>query len=59
MSWPGELLRRIKMLLHRRQFQSDLDEEMRLHLELRQQQEMESGMAGDAARSAARRRFGN
>jgi predicted permease len=47
------------MLLHRRQFQTDLDEEMRLHLELRQEQRMESGMAVGAARSAARRSFGN
>ena len=42
MSWPGELSRRVQMLLHRRQFQTDLDEEMRLHLELRQEQQMES-----------------
>ena len=59
MSWPGELSRRLKMLLHRHQFQTDLDEEMRLHLELRQEQQMESGIGVDAARSAARRKFGN
>jgi hypothetical protein len=57
--WPGELSRRVEMLLHRREFQTDLDEEMRLHLELRQEQQMESGMTVDAARWAARRRFGN
>jgi hypothetical protein len=41
------------MLLHRRQFQTDLDEEMRLHLELRQKQQMESGMSVDAALGCA------
>ena len=55
----GELLRRIRMLLHRSQFQSDLDEEMRLHLELRQQEHAEAGLPDDSARQAAYRRFGN
>jgi hypothetical protein len=30
-----DLTRRIKHLLHREEFANDLDEEMRLHLELR------------------------
>src|SRR3981081_3198641 len=47
------------MLLHRREFQTYLHEKKRLHLELRQEQQMESGIGVDAARSAARRRFGN
>lgn len=59
MNWPGEFVRRVEMLLRRRQFDADLDEEMRLHLELRQEQQVESGMSEEAARSAARRRFGN
>ncbi len=59
MNWPGELVRRVGMLLRRRQFDAELDEEMRLHLELRREQQVESGMSEDAARSAARRRFGN
>jgi putative ABC transport system permease protein len=54
-----ELARRLSMLLHRRQFDADLEEEMRLHLELRQQEHLESGMTADDARAAARRRFGN
>src|SRR5882757_560989 len=59
MRWTGEFARRIRMLLHRRQFDVDLEEEMRLHLELRQEQQMESGMPAGAARSAAQRKFGN
>jgi predicted permease len=47
------------MLVHRRQFDADLQEEMQLHLELRQQEHLESGMTADSARAAARRRFGN
>ena len=35
MSMPGEFLRRLQMLLHRGRFQADLEEEMRLHLDLR------------------------
>ena len=59
MRWLNELIRRLNMLLHRRQFDADLDEEIRLHLELRQQEHLESGMTADDARYAARRRFGN
>jgi hypothetical protein len=59
MNWLGELARRLKMLVRRRRFDADLEEEMRLHLELRQQEQIESGMTTDDARAAARRRFGN
>ncbi|MFZ0878113.1 MAG: permease prefix domain 1-containing protein, partial [Candidatus Acidiferrales bacterium] len=59
MNWMRELARRLKMLMHRRQFDADLEEEMRLHLELRQQEHLASGMTPDDARAAARRRFGN
>jgi len=44
MKWLRELTRRLSMLVHRRQFDADLEEEMRLHLELRQQEQIESGM---------------
>jgi hypothetical protein len=59
MNWLRELARRLSMLMHRRQFDTDLEEEMRLHLELRQQQQIECGMAPNDAQAAARRRFGN
>jgi predicted permease len=54
-----ELARRLRMLMQRRKFDTDLEEEMRLHLELRQEQQIKCGMAPDDARAAARRRFGN
>src|SRR4029077_5873657 len=59
MDWLRELARRLSMLIHRRQFDADLEEEMRLHLELRQQEQFQSGMTADDAQAAARRRFGN
>jgi predicted permease len=59
MAWLGELGRRLRTLVHRRQFDADLEEEMRLHLELRQEEQLQSGMKADDARAAARRQFGN
>lgn len=47
MKWLGEWARRFWMLVHRQQFDADLEEEMRLHLELRQQEQIECGMAAD------------
>jgi predicted permease len=54
-----EFLRRIGMLLHRERFAKELEDEMQLHLELRRQQQEESGVAPKDARAAAYRRFGN
>src|SRR5580704_10067871 len=59
MNWLREVVRRFRMLVHRSQFDADLEEEMHLHLELRQQEHLDSGMTADSARAAARRRFGN
>ena len=55
----AQLLRRLHMLLHRRSFNADLEDEMCLHLELRAQQQRQSGLPADAAHREARRRFGN
>ncbi len=59
MNWLRELGRRLRTLMDRRQFDADLEEEMRLHLELRQQEQLQRGMSADDARAAAGRRFGN
>ena len=55
----SELGRRLWMLIRRRQFDADLEEEMRLHLELREQEEIQAGRSPKEARQAASRRFGN
>ena len=55
----AEIARRLKMLAHRGQFDAELEEEMRLHVELRQKENIDSGMNAEDARAAALRRFGN
>jgi putative ABC transport system permease protein len=55
----AELGRRLWMLIRRRHFDADLDEEMRLHRELRAQEEIERGLSAREAHYAAQRRFGN
>lgn len=55
----AESLRRIRMLFQGRHFQQDLDEEMRLHRELRQQEYVDRGETAEAARRVVNRRFGN
>jgi predicted permease len=59
MDWLSELLRRLSMLAHRQQFDADLEEEMRLHLELREQDHIQAGLSTKEALQAASRRFGN
>ena len=59
MSLPGEIKRRIQMLFHRDQLQRDLEEEMRLHLELSGQQQIDRGLTEPAAARAAHLKFGN
>ena len=59
MSYPAELFRRLRMIFHRRQLDADLEEEMRLHIDLRQQRQIESGLSSAAARRAAHQKFGN
>src|SRR4051812_32385043 len=55
----GELLRRLSRLVARDQATADLEEEMRLHLELRAAKLQGGGLRPDAARFAAKRKFGN
>jgi putative ABC transport system permease protein len=54
-----DLFRRIAYLWHRDRKAAELDEEMRLHMELREQQLRDRGVAPEAAHFAARREFGN
>src|SRR5262249_6122091 len=54
-----ELWRRLRHLVTRDRIAEELDEEMRLHLELRTAKNRAAGMTGDDAAVAAKRRFGN
>lgn len=47
------------MLLRRRRFDREMDEEMRLHLELREREQVESGLSAKEAHAATRKSFGN
>jgi hypothetical protein len=56
----NELARRFRMLFSRRaRFDAELEQEMRLHRELRAQELQHDGLDADEARYAAQRRFGN
>lgn len=58
-NWLGELWHRLRFLISRQQFERDLEEEMRLHKELRAQEYRNMGVDQDSARYASHRRFGN
>src|SRR6516164_1139613 len=57
--WLAQLGRRILMLLRRGRFDADLVEEMRLHRELREKEQIERGLSPKEAHCAVQRRFGN
>lgn len=59
MEWLIQFGRRLQMLVRQKQFDSELDEELRLHRELREREQMEAGVTPEEARYAAQRRFGN
>jgi predicted permease len=56
---PGELIRRLQYLLFRDRYTRELEEEMRLHRELRAERLQGGGLVPASAQYAARRRFGN
>ncbi len=55
----NEFKRRIATWLHREEFDQEMQDEMRLHLELRKEEHTDRGLSADSAYSAAHRRFGN
>ena len=59
MTWIAEIGRKLRMWFRGEQFDRDLQEEIRLHMELRQREQVERGVEPEAARAAAQRRFGN
>ena len=58
MKWPAWLYR-LMPYLGRRQAEEDLQEELRLHLELERQRQRDAGLLESDALRAARRRLGN
>ena len=55
----AQLWRRVVFLLGRYRFDRELEEEMRIHLEMKVEEYIAAGMSAQEARYAARRQFGN
>jgi predicted permease len=58
MTWLREIILRASALFRGRDMDAEMADEIRLHLELRKQANIEAGMPPDEAEHAARRRFG-
>src|SRR5437867_1171527 len=54
-----QLALKLRSLFHSRAVKREIDEELRLHLELRTAENLAAGMSPEDAARAARRRFGN
>src|SRR6266853_4001021 len=59
MSKLSEIWRRVQMLVRREKFARELEEEMRLHRELKEKELIADGVGATDARYAANRQFGN
>ena len=55
----SQLWRRLLSLTSRGRLEREMEEEMRFHLEMQIEQNLDAGMAAEEARYAARRQFGN
>ena len=55
----SELARRLAMLARRKRFDHEMDDEIRLHLELREKEHADRGFSVEEAHMAARKNFGN
>ena len=55
----SQLWRKLLFYIRRDQFDRELEEEMRFHLEMKARENVEAGMKPEEARYAARRQFGN
>ena len=58
-NWLRECGRRLGMLFRREKFDREMDEEMRLHVEMREKAQRENGAAAQQAYTEARKNFGN
>src|SRR5437879_2563438 len=58
MNWRRKLQLRFRALFQKRKLDAEVDEEMRLHIEMQTQENLNSGMNPEEARYAALRQFG-
>jgi putative ABC transport system permease protein len=59
MGWLDEIWRRVRMLVRRGKFARELEDEMRLHREMKEKELIADGVEAREARYAANRQFGN
>ena len=59
MSKLSEVWRRLPLLFSRRDLDRELEEEIRIHLEMETEENIQAGMQPEEARQAAHRAFGN
>jgi putative ABC transport system permease protein len=55
----SQLWRRLLFYIRRDRFDRELEEELRFHLEMKEEENLEAGISPEEARYAARRQFGN
>src|SRR5262245_31191581 len=58
MTWLRVFFHRLRGMIFKRRFERDLEEEIRSHLEMQIEENVRQGMAPEAARQAASRKFG-
>src|SRR6266496_6143127 len=58
MNWSRKLRKGFRALFHKDSLDAQMDDEMRMHLEMQTQENIESGMNPEEARYAALRQFG-
>src|SRR5947209_12033190 len=58
MTWWRKLQLRLRALFQKRKLDDEMDEEMRSHIEMQTQENIEAGMNPEEARYAALRQFG-
>jgi predicted permease len=57
-NWARNIWKGLRGVVRKRHLDAEMDEEMRLHIEMRTQQHIDAGMTREEARYAAFRRFG-
>jgi predicted permease len=57
-SWMDRAISRLRLLMGRRAFEQELEDEMRFHLEMEAKKHEERGLSPEAARALAEREFG-
>src|ERR1700716_375227 len=58
MNWSRKIQKRFRALFQKEKLDAQMDDEMRSHIEMQTQENIEAGMKPDEARYAALRQFG-